>query len=412
MIEPVSLFVWRKERLFAAGVILLLLAVSLFYRYTLYKDLLQQKHYFTTATVLNQYQKGDRQIFKLITPHFIFYTSTKEQLKDLRDREVAVMLIRTKRKPSFLEFLRGFYAVSYIRSVLPKNRRYEFKEAIAVQHTDPFAKELFGALFLATAMQKELRDKLSALGLSHLVALSGFHLGVIVAVIGGLVTLLLKPLWARLIPYRNIHFFAGVAGLVAGGVYMGFVGFVPSLLRAFVLSVAIFFLFWRHVRLLSFELLFWVVALILALYPQFLFSVGFWFSVAGVFCIYLFFYHLGHLPKWVQFMLFNLWVYALMLPIVHYVFGAFSWWQLLSPLFSLLFVLFYPIAAVLHLLGLGGLLDEIVGLLHGDIAVLHLQTPVWVVVLFLALLVGSIYKHRLIFLALLLEIGWFVHEVA
>ncbi len=412
MIEPVSFFICGKERLITAVVLFFLLLFSLLYRYTIYKDLLERKYYHTTATVMNQYQKGDRQILKLKTPYFTFYTSTKEPLRDLRDREVKVMLIQTKRKPTFLQFLKSFYAVSYIKGVLSKDRRYELKEAIAAQHHDPFAKELFGALFLATALSKELRDRLSAFGLSHLVALSGFHLGVIVAVIGGAFTLLFKPLWARVIPYRNIHFFAGAVGLFTGGFYMAFVGFVPSLVRAFVLGVVIFFFFWRHVKLLSFELLAWVVLFIVVMEPRFLFSIGFWFSVAGVFCIYLFFHHLGDLNKWVQLLLFNIWVYFLMLPIVHYIFDAFSWWQLLSPFLSLLFVIFYPIESLLHLFGIGSMLDGIVELLYSDVTVLHLKTPLWVLLLYLVLLAGSIYKQRLIFAALLLEIGWFVHEVA
>jgi hypothetical protein len=49
--------------------------------------------------------------------------------------------------------------------------------------------------------------------------------------------------------------------------------------------------------------------------------------------------------------------------------------------------------------------------LHQDLEVMRLHTPLWFLLLYLTLLFGSIYKHRLILLALLFEVGWFIHEV-
>jgi len=48
----------------------------------------------------------------------------------------------------------------------------------------------------------------------------------------------------------------------------------------------------------------------------------------------------------------------LMLPVVHSIFAVTSSYQLLSPLLSLLFILFYPLVMLLHLLGIGGVLDS------------------------------------------------------
>jgi len=46
-----------------------------------------------------------------------------------------------------------------------------------------------------------------------------------------------------------------------------------------------------------------------------------------------------------------------MLPIVHETFGVTSGYQLLSPVLSVIFILFYPLAMLLHVLGLGSVLD-------------------------------------------------------
>jgi competence protein ComEC len=412
MIESAHLFRSWRERVAAALLILAILAASLAWRYHHYQKLTGQKYYHTTALVLNQYKKGSRTILKLRTPHFTFYTSSREDLKDLRDRKVAVMVIRTKRVPSFWDYLRGFYAVSYIKGVLPKDRRYRLKEAIAAQHQSRYAKELFGALFLATAISKDLRDRLSALGLSHLVAISGFHLGIIIAVVTFLVTFLLRPLWRRCCPYLHLHRFAAIAALCVALLYLLFVGEVPSLVRAFVLAAVGFWLFDRHVKILSFELLFWVVVLILALFPHFLFSIGFWFSVAGVFYIYLFLRLFGHLRGWRALMAFNVWMYLMMWPVVHAVFGAFTPWQLLSPLVSIAFVFFYPLSLLLHLGGLGGWLDGVVGILERDFAIYEVEVPLWLAGVWVALSLASVYKHRLILLALLLQVVWLVEQVA
>jgi len=51
-------------------------------------------------------------------------------------------------------------------------------------------------------------------------------------------------------------------------------------------------------------------------------------------------------------------IFILMLPVVHHIFGVTSNYQLLSPLLSLLFIPFYPLVIVLHLVSFGGVLDS------------------------------------------------------
>jgi competence protein ComEC len=50
-------------------------------------------------------------------------------------------------------------------------------------------------------------------------------------------------------------------------------------------------------------------------------------------------------------------IFFLMLPIVHTVFPMTTLYQLTSPFLSLLFSFFYPLSMLLHLLGIGNILD-------------------------------------------------------
>jgi len=168
--------------------------------------------------------------------------------------------------------------------------------------------------------------------------------------------------------------------------YVWLLDFTPSLIRSFVMMAFAFFLFHRHIRILSFEVLLVAVLFILALKPPLLFSIGFWFSVSGVFYIYLFLHYFKGWNKWFIFVFINVWVYFAMIPVVHFIFADFSFWQLLSPLLSIGFGVFYPLEMLLHLVGFGGLLD---GMLEKLFAIkgemIELKTPLW----FLALYVFS-----------------------
>ncbi|MDD3343606.1 MAG: ComEC/Rec2 family competence protein, partial [Sulfurospirillaceae bacterium] len=79
----------------------------------------------------------------------------------------------------------------------------------------------------------------------------------------------------------------------------------------------------------------------------------------------------SHLSKWKIFLALNVWVYVLLIPIVHFIFPLVSPLQLLSPILSMLFILFYPLAILLHVSGFGGILDET---LHG---MLYMQAPAY-----------------------------------
>ncbi len=407
------LFISYKERV---SVFLILLAVAFFslgQQFLLYQKFIDKKRYFTTATVLAQYEKNRKIVLKLQTKEgFTFYTSTKEELKDLRDREIKVLLFRPKKVPSFLEFLRHFYYPSYIVSVLPKNRRLILKEYITKQHQKSFFKELFGALFLATALSKQSRDYLANFGISHLVAISGFHLGLISGVVTFLLALMLRPLWQRFVPYLNLYFFASLVAIGVAAWYMSFVGFLPSLVRSFVMMVIGFLLFIWGIEILSFELLFWIGIAIIAFFPRFLFSYAFWLSMSGVFMIYLFLHHFKKLRWWQIVVFLNFWVFWLMLPIGMAIFEKFSFYQFFSPFLSILFTIFYPLEGLLHLFGIGGVLDSSLSFLAQKPHFIKAVVPWWFIAAYIGLLFGSIYRRALLWALLGSVAGILIYNIA
>ena len=114
---------------------------------------------------------------------------------------------------------------------------------------------LFKALFFAGPLDKPLRNQLSALGINHLLAISGFHLGVLGFILFFIVSSLYRPIQGRFFPYRNAHRDVSVLVLVVLFAYLYFLDFVPSLLRAFAMSVFAYILYDRGMKILSFSIL-------------------------------------------------------------------------------------------------------------------------------------------------------------
>lgn len=96
-----------------------------------------------------------------------------------------------------MEYLKGFYTKTIYFDYLEKTPKFSDKivEKINSNHEDEMIKELFGALFLAIPISKELRDICTNYGISHLIALSGFHLVVLSFVI----------YWFLYFPYTFFH---------------------------------------------------------------------------------------------------------------------------------------------------------------------------------------------------------------
>lgn len=138
--------------------------------------------------------------------------------------------------------------------------------------------EIYGVLAAMTlgdksALTRELRDTYSQTGASHILALSGLHMGILFGLLSTLTFLLRHSLAARLL---TITLFWGFALLT---------GLSPSIVRsAFMLSVATVFSL-RGSRGISVNALCLAAMVILLLHPYALFDVGFQLSFLAVFSI-------------------------------------------------------------------------------------------------------------------------------
>jgi competence protein ComEC len=383
------LFTSKKEIIYTLFLVAILFVISLFYEFYKYKKITTYSLHVTHSKVINSYEKTSVKgkkytVLKLKNSDFTFNTISWKALHVNKGDRVKVAFYT--KGIDFYSYLKGFYASLKFLHVNADAVQNPFYEYVQKQHKDSFTKELYKALFFASPISKELREDIAKWGISHLVAISGFHLGIL----SGILFFLLKPLYTffqdKFFPYRNAY--ADLAGIVflILGLYIYLIDFTPSVLRAFVMSIIGFLFFARNIKIISFSTLFFTISVVLILFPKLIFSIAFWLSVSGVFYIFLFLYHFANINKVSIFILINFWVYVLMLPIVHYIFDVFSFYQIFSPLLSMAFVVFYPLSLALHVSSFGGILDEFVLAflsLHVEVSVL--STPLWFLLCFIGL---------------------------
>jgi len=371
-IEPLPLFVSPREILvFSLGVLLLFL-LSLGFEYRDYRHLVRFDDATIRATVIRQYAKTKEgrsyQVLKLRTSDGApFFMTASAALRNLSGYDVEVWF-RTERL-SFWEYLKGFFAHGYIDGVSRTKRpAYRLADKIAAQHENRETGAVFAALFAATPIGQETRERISVLGISHLLAISGFHIGLLSALLFWLLRFPYRAAQSRWFPWRSgkRDLFFLTAAVMLG--YVWFLQMTPSVLRAYAMMLVGFAFYDRAIKVLSFQSLGITVVLLLALWPRLLFSMGFWLSVAGVFYLFTFLRRFEGRGKVFTFLGIHVWVYLMMLPASLALFGTFSAWHPLSVLWTMLFILFYPLTLFLHLIGLGGLLD---GALEGLLRLPH-----------------------------------------
>ncbi len=373
ILEKPPLFESRKEFGIVMALLLGILLVRLIVLHVEYREFVSKPFYYTNATVLLQYSKKSKgktyDVLKLQGNDGKKFYTTAHLFHDLTGKIVRAKMFPDARI-SFADYLGTFYIKTILKVVgdSPDTKKRELLDAIATQHKSPDMIAFYQAIFLATPVSKTLRESISGLGVSHLVALSGFHLTILWGLIYGILSLLYRPAQQRWFPYRFMLLDLGLVTLGVLGFYLWFVDFPPSLVRSYAMLSIAWVMLLMGMELISFEFLGFVAMLLLALFPELVTSLGFWFSVIGVYYIYLVLYWSQESESWFR----NKWmislisipvgIYLLMLPVVHSIFGMTSEWQLLSPVLSLLFTIFYPLVIGLHLIGMGGVLDS--GLLY------------------------------------------------
>lgn len=420
MIEKVSLFKTKRDYLYFFLLSFLLLCISLGIEYYNFKQLTQFDSQLVNATVLKQYSKTKirnnklkyYQVLKLKSSDgFTFYSTTSTNQKDIKFKHIELEIWAGK--ISFYEYLHGFYAFSTILQVY-NDTSYKtlLSDYINVQHNDENATLVYQALFIAKQLPFELQKVFSNLGVSHLIAISGFHLGVLSGILFFLLKYPYQFLQRRYFTYRSYKrdsFFIISLVLFA---YLLFLDIPPSLLRAFVMLIFGFMLYDRGIKVISMQTLFMSVIIILSLFPRLFFSIGLWLSVAGVFYIFLFLIYFKERSKLWQFGVLPFWVYLLMLPYSLAIFTNFSLLHPLSILWTSLFSLFYPLVMFLHIFGFGNLLDGVLlWLINLDTNSVSIELDVKFLYAQILLSLLSIYKKNFLLGLVVYTLSIFIYAI-
>ncbi|WRF42661.1 ComEC/Rec2 family competence protein [Helicobacter pylori] len=413
-----ELLVTPKEYLLCGVILSLLLAFNLYLEYLNYQKLDFSKPTSLNAQILLQYPKTKDQktyfVLKLQSKGMIFYSTIKEPLKNLQYRHAQFF---GKIKPCFfLESLKSCFFQTYSFSLTRKqDLKSHWRHFIDSAHSSALVGNLYRALFIGDSLNKDLRDRANALGINHLLAISGFHLGILSASVYFLFSLFYTPLQKRYFPYRNAFYDIGVLVWVFLLGYLLLLDFLPSFFRAFLMGLLGFLACFFGVRLLSFKLLILACCIAIALLPKLLFSVGFLLSVCGVWYIFLFLKHTQTFFKTSSFLVRSFQVISLstlvflnMLIIAHAFFPMFSPYQLFSIPLGLIFVVFFPLSLFLHAVGLGSLLDSILNM-PLTIPTISVSSPLWLLGahLFLTILSARFFK---VYLSMnVLSAGFFLY---
>ena len=363
ILEKPKLFNTRREFLLVMMLLALIIFGRLGWKYRHYQSFVSQPFVYSHATIVNTYPKTrDGKTYAVIKlrsqkGHTIYTTAYRNDLK--RGERLYLQLIPGGRI-TFWDYLGGMYCKSRIKHVEPPGEdiRSRLEQWVDRQHDTAMMRSFYNGIFWASPIPKTLREPIAGLGVSHLVALSGFHLGILWGIVYGALLLVYRILQQRYFPWRHALLDVGSAVMVILGFYLWLTGFPPSLVRSFAMLLVGWGMVLMGIELISFTFLSTITMVLLALFPALTVSLGFWLSVSGVFYIFLILsYCQKSSTKLVAFVCIPFGIFVLMQPLVHGVFGVTSPWQLLSPLLSIGFIVFYPLAMVLHLLGIGGALD-------------------------------------------------------
>ncbi len=397
----------KSDWIIFIGILLVICCISLGYEYYRYKSLLSHKNVNLHTKVLLQYKKPNKNYYVLKLKNddgAIFYTTSRDDLKDLRGRFINVYG-KLSDDCSFYQYLRSCFVISFTISLTSKkDYRSGVLEYIDSQHnakyidySDEFetnlASSLYKNIFLATPMESKLRNMSTALGIAHIFAISGFHLGILTLVLYIILSPPYRALQKRYFTYRNEFYDINFILMIFAFLYLIVLDFTPSFLRSFVMFAFGIFVLWRGVKLVSFKLLLACVLIILSLFPRIFFSIGFWLSVSGVFYIYLYLKNAPKMPRWLYIIALNFIIFFNMLIIAHYFFYTFSAYQLFSPFITLGFVIFYPLMLLLHIVGFGGGLDSVLfAVMNYDFHTVELKTPLWLLIGYIMVSFIAIFK--------------------
>jgi competence protein ComEC len=305
MLASPPVFKDSKEFTLVSLFFITLIAIRLFFLYWEYSDLKNLKgYYYSDAQVQkvydSKYYKNDSTLLKLkTTSGKNFYLFTRKE----PPKRFSWVRVKYKLKDgtSFFKYLSGFFAKGDIVEEIEDgfDPRAFLRKRIDAQHDGKSAINTFyHAIFLADPLDRALREKISNLGVSHLVAISGFHLGIMWLFIFGILFIPYRYFQQKYFPWRNRNIDLGLVTLLILGVFVLFVGAPPALTRSYVMLSLAWFVLVLGLELISFQFLAFAILLILLFKPTLIASLGFWLSVSGVFYIFLIIKWFKEYPAW------------------------------------------------------------------------------------------------------------------
>jgi competence protein ComEC len=332
----------------------ILLILRGFFSFICYKNFISHKVVEINGYVANQYKKKNYYVLKIKSKNLSFYTINRDNLKNLLNENISIKIFT--KNISFKNYLFGFFTPSFDLRLKDVS---DIEKYIEKQHKDKKIINLYKALYFGKSIDYNTRQKLSTLGISHLFALSGLHLGFL----SGILFLILSPFYKffqkRFFPYRNRYFDLGIVIFIVEFLYLYFTNFPPSLVRAFVMEIIIFISL-IYLEKESLKILIFTFLVSLLIFFEKVFSIGYFLSFIGVYYIFLFFKYFK--VNFVNTLILSVYMYLMMFVIGHFFFYNFNYYQFLSPIVNILFSFFYPVSIFLHIIGSGDLFDNLIKL--------------------------------------------------
>lgn len=396
-----------KNSLFFTLFLLFVFMINILFNYLSYKELKKEYIFETKAEVLNIYPKEKFDVIKLKGDGFEFFASFSKD-ENIKKLDFLNVVFDT-RNITFYTYLKGFFTKILYFERGEKNNSVKEKiiKNIEENHDDFMIRELFNALFLAIPVSSQLRDIITAYGIAHVVALSGFHIVVLSFVIYWILCFPYSFLQNRYFPYRNRRFDILLITMAILFYYLLLTDIVPSLLRAFVLFSLGLYLLRSNIKVISYLTLFYTFLIVIALFPQYIFNIGFWFSIFAVFYIYLFIQYFKNGNKILLYIFFNIWMFLIFNPIVHFFFAQTAIEQFYSIPITIFFTIFYPLEIVAHIFNISSYFDDYLKIfLENKIYVYEVFTPLYFFILYILFSFFSIWSKKSFFILNILMIGF------
>jgi len=179
----------------------------------------------------------------------------------------------------------GQHITQHTKAALSRSLKYALQQV--VQHTEQ--QGLYYALLFGdkSKLSPQLKEQFKLAGLSHMLAISGLHIGILYSAAFFVAKWFTLALPIRLTQTLNLNRFYSYFGLFSAFIYVWLSDFMVSALRAFVMLSVLVMLYWGKKRYISLSALTLALVVILLLNPFELLNPGLYFSFIAVVIILL-----------------------------------------------------------------------------------------------------------------------------